>query len=211
MACYIFGYGSLINSASRRITGIAGASLAVRVQDLERTWVSWEGFNMRAVAARPMLGASTNGVLFEVPELEIEKFDARETHYLRRRLDLSQIDYLMATQTLSEDAQVWVYVYNHGGRGLQSAPIVQSYLDVILLGCQEISPTFAQEFIQHTLNWDLWHDDRKQPVYPRAQAHSEAQQLDQLLAQQLPYAFSLRCLAPLGQSVEGHLPQQLLK
>ena len=78
MACYIFGYGSLINSASRRITGIAGASLAVRVQDLERTWVSWEGFNMRAVAARPMLGASTNGVLFEVPELEIESSAYRE-------------------------------------------------------------------------------------------------------------------------------------
>lgn len=40
---YIFGYGSLISSSSRRITGIAGDSLAVRVQGLERTWVSWKG------------------------------------------------------------------------------------------------------------------------------------------------------------------------
>ena len=48
---YIFGYGSLINSSSRRITGIAGDSLAVRVHGLERTWVGWEGSGMRAVAA----------------------------------------------------------------------------------------------------------------------------------------------------------------
>ena len=53
---YIFGYGSLINSTSRRLTGIAGDSLAVRVQGLERTWVGWKGMGMRAVAARPMLG-----------------------------------------------------------------------------------------------------------------------------------------------------------
>jgi len=193
---YIFGYGSLISSSSRRITGIAGDSLAVRVQGLERTWVGWEGTGMRAVAARPMAGACCNGVLFEVPESELEKFDERETHYRRAQLDLSQVDYLQGDQALDENSQVWVYLYNHKGHGLQSAPIVQSYLDVILLGCQEIAPTFAKEFIVHTLNWDIWHDDRHQPVYPRAQSHSEAMQLDQLLAELLPQAFTRRCLAP---------------
>ena len=193
---YIFGYGSLISSSSRRITGIAGDSLAVRVQGLERTWVGWEGTGMRAVAARPMAGACCNGVLFEVPESELEKFDERETHYRRAQLDLLQVDYLQGDQALDENSQVWVYLYNHKGHGLQSAPIVQSYLDVILLGCQEIAPTFAREFIVHTLNWDIWHDDRHQPVYPRAQSHSEAMQLDQLLAELLPQAFTRRCLAP---------------
>jgi len=193
---YIFGYGSLISSSSRRITGIAGDSLAVRVHGLERTWVGWEGSGMRAVAARPMKGARCNGVLFAVPESELEKFDDRETHYIRAQLDLSQVDYLHASQKLSENSQIWVYLYNHQGHGLLSAPIVQSYLDVILLGCQEIGPTFAHEFIQDTLNWDVWHDDRHQPVYPRAQSHSEAVQLDQLLAEHLPKAFTLRCLAP---------------
>ena len=53
---YIFGYGSLINIASRRITRIAGASLVVTVQGLERTWASWKGTDARAVAARPMVG-----------------------------------------------------------------------------------------------------------------------------------------------------------
>jgi len=193
---YIFGYGSLISSSSRRITGIAGDSLAVRVQGLERTWVGWEGTGMRAVAARPMAGACCNGALFEVPESELEKFDERETHYRRAQLDLSQVDYLQGDQALDENSQVWVYLYNHKGHGLQSAPIVQSYLDVILLGCQEIAPTFAREFIVNTLNWDIWHDDRHQPVYPRAQSHSEAMQLDQLLAELLPQAFTRRCLAP---------------
>ncbi|MBT4442498.1 MAG: hypothetical protein HOD01_04220, partial [Oceanospirillaceae bacterium] len=40
---YIFGYGSLISSTSRRITGIAGDSMAVRVNGLERTWGGWQG------------------------------------------------------------------------------------------------------------------------------------------------------------------------
>tara|TARA_B110000285_G_scaffold212360_1_gene255833 strand:- start:209 stop:805 length:597 start_codon:yes stop_codon:yes gene_type:complete len=193
---YIFGYGSLINSNSRRITGIAGDSLAVRVQGLERTWVGWKGMGMRAVAARPVVGTCCNGVLFEVPESELEKFDKRETHYIRAQLDLSKIEYLDGDQALSINAQVWVYLYNHEGQGLKSAPIVQSYLDVILLGCQEIAPTFAQQFIQHTLNWEYWCDDRHQPIYPRAQSHTEAEQLDQLLAQHLPQAFTLRRLAP---------------
>ena len=89
-----------------------------------------------------------------------------------------------------------MYLYNHQEQGLISAPIVQSYLDVILLGCQEISPQFTLEFIQHTLNWEYWHNDRHQPVYPRPQSHTEAEQLDQLMAQQLPQAFTLRRLAP---------------
>ena len=193
---YIFGYGSLINSSSRRITGIAGDSSAVRVHGLERTWVGWKGSGMRAVAARPMAGAHCNGVLFAVAESELEKFDHRETHYRRVQLDITKVDYLNTSQALGEHSQVWVYLYNHEGHGLRSAPIVQSYLDVILLGCQEISPTFAQEFIQHTLNWDIWHDDRLHPVYPRAQCHSEQIQLDQLLAEQLPQAFTLRCQSP---------------
>jgi len=193
---YIFGYGSLISSSSRRITGIAGKSLAARLQGLERTWVSWKGTQMRAVAARAMPGARCNGVVFEVPESELEKFDDRETHYIRTKLDHSQITYLPGYEALEKDSQVWVYLYDHERNGLQVAPIVQSYLDVILLGCQEIAPGFAEEFIQHTQNWHGWHDDRLHPVYPRAQAHTQAIELDQLLAEQVPQAFNLRCLAP---------------
>ncbi len=193
---YIFGYGSLINSSSRRVTGIAGDSLAVRVKGLERTWVSWKGTKMRAVAARPMPNAFCNGVLFEVPELELDKFDDRETHYVRAQLSREKIAYLSGYAALDAHSTIWVYLYDHGEQGLQSAPIVQSYLDVILLGCQEITPHFAQEFIQHTLNWDTWHDDRHQPVYPRAQSHSQAIALDQLLETEIPQAFHQRCLAP---------------
>jgi len=189
---YIFGYGSLISSTSRRITGIAGDSVAVRVDGLERTWVGWEGTGMRAVAARPILGAVCNGVLFEVPESELEKFDARETHYIRSSLDLNSINYVDEQQSLESNAQVWVYIYDHSGGGLTVAPIVQSYLDVILLGCQEIAPAFAEEFVNSTVNWDHWHDDRTQPVYPRPQVHNENQQLDELLARLVPQAFSGR-------------------
>lgn len=154
---------------------------------------------MRAVACRPEANARVNGVLFEVPENELEKFDDRETHYIRNQLDLSQIAYLPGYEALEEGASVWVYLYDHEGEsraGTESAPIVQSYLDVILLGCQEIAPTFATEFIHQTQRWGLWHDDRRAPVYQRPQIHDQAAQLDQLLAEQVPEAFSRRCLAP---------------
>jgi hypothetical protein len=154
---------------------------------------------MRAVACRPMKDACVNGVLFEVPETELEKFDDRETHYIRNQLDLSQIAYLPGYEELEEGSSVWVYLYDHigeGGAGVDSAPIVQSYLDVILLGCQEIAPTFAAEFLLHTRCWERWHDDRLAPVYQRAQVHEQAAELDQLLTEQVPEAFSQRCLAP---------------
>ena len=193
---YIFGYGSLISSTSRRITGIAGDSVAVNVNGLERTWVGWKGTEMRAVAARPVSDSCCNGVLFEVPETELVKFDERETHYVRNPLKLSQVTYVDQGQALDGDCLVWVYLYDHQNRGLTDAPIVQSYLDVILLGCNEITPTFALDFIEQTKNWQVWHDDRHAPVYPRAEVHSQAMQLDQLLAQHLPIAFTQRCLAP---------------
>ena len=154
---------------------------------------------MRAVACRPAAGACVvNGVLFEVPEAELDKFDARETHYIRTQLDLSRIEYLPGYEALEEGASVWAYLYDHegdNGAGTESAPIVQSYLDVILLGCQEIAPTFAVEFIHHTRCWEHWHDDRHAPVYQRPQVHDQAVQLDQLLAEHVPEAFRRRCLA----------------
>ena len=189
---YIFGYGSLISSTSRRITGIAGDSMAVRVNGLERTWVGWQGTSMRAVAAWPKLQASCNGVLFQVPEPELEKFDERETHYVRGQLEHSQITHLDGADKLDPNSVVWIYLYAHQGNHLNDAPIVQSYLDVIVLGCQEISATFASEFIEHTQNWAHWHDDRHDPVYPRAQDHKQSQQIDQLLAQLVPLAFTQR-------------------
>ncbi|MDP6190049.1 MAG: gamma-glutamylcyclotransferase family protein, partial [Gammaproteobacteria bacterium] len=91
---YIFGYGSLINSESRRITGIAGDSIPVRVKGLQRYWVSSTGADMRAVGVRQVQHSHCNGVLFEVPTSELDKFDVRERGYVRQALSKTQIECL---------------------------------------------------------------------------------------------------------------------
>lgn len=192
---YIFGYGSLISASSRRITGIAGDSVAARVSGFERSWVSWKGTQMRAVAVSAKPNSQCNGVLFEVPETELPKFDAREMNYVRMSLDHSQLSYLHPAQAIKPDSLVWVYVYDNNEQGLDSTPIVQSYLDVILLGCLDIAPGFAEEFLQNTNNWHGLVDDRHRPVYARPQQHKQSVQLDQLLQEYCPNAFSQRRLS----------------
>ncbi|HCH24415.1 MAG TPA: gamma-glutamylcyclotransferase [Oceanospirillaceae bacterium] len=181
---YIFGYGSLINSDSRRITGIAGDSIPVRVRGLQRYWVSFTGVDMRAVGVRSEASSQCNGVLFDVPAGELDKFDLRERGYVRQALDHHHIEYLddaMAESLLAHP--VWVYTYPDCPRESQFSPISQSYLDVIMLGCLEVGEAFAREFLQHTKLWQDWHDDRLNPRYPRATTHDQQDYLDALIGE----------------------------
>jgi len=184
---YIFGYGSLINSDSRRITGIAGDSIPVRVRGLQRYWVSFTGVDMRAVGVRSEAESQCNGVLFDVPASELKKFDLRERGYVRQALDHQHIEYLGAESAASKLAlsahPVWVYTYPDCPYESQFSPISQSYLDVIMLGCLEVGEPFACEFLMHTKLWQDWHDDRLNPRYPRAAVHDQNDYLDALIGE----------------------------
>lgn len=188
---YIFGYGSLINSQSRLITGIAGNSVPVRVAGLQRYWVSFIGGKMRSVGVIPttqqnqMLDNPCNGVLFEVPEQELPKFDQRESGYTRQLLDWHTITPCNPNTYLNTQQPVWVYIYAGHPNQPQIGPISQAYLDVILLGCLEHNEAFAIEFLQNTKNWYEWVDDRTNPLYPRATQHQQQTYLDTLIAQQI--------------------------
>lgn len=180
---FIFAYGSLINSTSRRVTGTAGISIPVRVQGLKRYWVSFAGTNMRAVGVRPDTDSDCNGVLFEVPQEELEKFDMRERGYERHALSHEQVSYRLPEQNkLSDDNTIWVYIYPEDPHKAQFNPISQAYLDVILLGCLEVDESYAREFLETTYLWQDWHNDRLQPRYPRAINHHQELRLDALLA-----------------------------
>ena len=180
---YIFAYGSLINSASRRVTGTAGNSIPVRVQGLKRYWVSFASTNMRAVGVRPDTDSDCNGVLFEVPVAELDKFDIREQGYVRQALSHEQVTYLQPCHNQpSENHRIWVYIYPEDPNKAQFNPISQAYLDVILLGCLEVDESYAREFLETTYLWQDWHNDRPQPRYPRAIKHHQEHRLDVLLA-----------------------------
>ena len=180
---FIFAYGSLINSTSRRVTGTAGISIPVRVPGLKTYWVSCAGTNMRAVGVRPDTDSASIGVLLQVPREELEKFEMRVRGYVRHVLSHEQVSYRLPEQDkLSDDNTIWVYIYPEDPHKAQFNPISQAYLDVILLGCLEVDESYAREFLETTYLWQDWHNDRLQPRYPRAINHHQELRLDALLA-----------------------------
>ena len=71
-------------------------------------------------------------------------------------------------------------------------PILQTYVDICVLGCLEFSREFAVEFIQSTVGWDgPWLNDR--PVPRRPWVHQPKYKvIDQLLKDTIPEQFKCR-------------------
>ena len=179
---WIFGYGSLICADSRARTGFTGDALPVIVQGLQRHWsVALARDDLSAVgvsSGNP--DAETGGVLFSLSEQEFAEFDRREAEYQRQQLSPSSVQPLNG-KSLPE-GQFWVYKPHPSD---SPHPIPQSYLDVILNGCLNISTDFATHFIRHTGQWKPRLDDRHQPRYPRPlrpEQQTAWPQIDQLLA-----------------------------
>ena len=206
---YIFGYGSLIEQASRmRTTPAAMYVLPARAPGFARGW--WArtgaiGFTTTFVGAIPEKSRSMNGVVYAVSKEELEATNQREQGY-------TPTDITDAVQILSGSYRptdkVWIYVnkFKHGERQKSlptpEFPIVQSYVDICLTGCLQIeqgfpdTAGFAREFIKSTEEWSkYWENDR---AYPRRApfAVPAASKIDKLLETHLPKLFAEIRLAP---------------
>lgn len=185
--CYIFGYGSLINSTSRSITGITGEGVPVRINKVKRSWFATSKVNpMASVGIESDNNSNCNGVLFPIDHQELSKFDARETGYYRESLPLSHINFLSEGISIKED--VWIYFAKKTNHPSSKQPIVQSYVDVIIEGCLEIGLDFTKEFLKTTMGWEhTWVDDRLFPKYPRPLENSNThQKIDQIIQKTIP-------------------------
>jgi len=174
MKNYIFGYGSLISKENRKRTGITGSSFLVRIKGYKRSWnvlISKE--KTIALGLEKNNKSTCNGVIFEVPYEEISLFDKREGNsYQRMQIFLDKIIFLGEK---IKEGNIWVYLTKIKGKPSKEFPIYQSYVDVILTGCLEISEEFAQEFIKNTYNWKFIENDRENPKYPRSLKKLEKQ------------------------------------
>lgn len=174
---FIFGYGSLINSASRGSTvGASVPAIPVRVSaafGYVRTWSdrSSSGFTALGLSkADPVEKASTiNGVLYAVDVSDITKYDSRETGYARVEVPRDDIE-AVSWQRLPDTGTIWVYVPigpdGEAGVGLPQPnaqfPLLQSYIDVVVEGGLEYGADFARETLETTEGWsDYWLDDRE--------------------------------------------------
>jgi hypothetical protein len=177
MQQYIFGYGSLIELASRlRTAPDAKDVLPARVHGYARGW--WArtgaiGFTTTFVGAIPQPSSTINGVVYAVSDKDLKASDDREEGYVR--MDAAKYG---AVEILSGGAapegNIWLYVndFTEGKARKDSlptaqVPIVQSYVDICLTGCLQIQEQFpaagefAREFIETTEEWSkYWENDR---------------------------------------------------
>jgi hypothetical protein len=174
---FIFGYGSLINTASRNSSVSAPiAAVPVRVSaefGYIRTWNDRSASGFTALGLRkPGAGekaATINGVLYAVDGDDMAKFDEREVGYARVEVPREDIE-AASWQRLPETGKFWVYIpvkpNGEPGVGLPAAdaefPLLESYIDVVVEGGLEYGEVFAREVIETTSDWsDYWLNDRE--------------------------------------------------
>ena len=185
---YVFGFGSLICSSSRAITGQLGPVVPVVVANIERSWTAHVDFASPPPNAPPsLLGATAVSVVIRpnanccgillklLDQEELERLDMRESGYDRIPIPLSDISPVSSSSPLppelsSPDNRFWCYSGRHQVPATPSHPILQSYVDVIIKGALEYSPEFAENFISTTLGWDgYWLNDRRSLIYARSE------------------------------------------
>lgn len=180
---YIFGYGSLINHASRLLTGQAKEAQPVTVHGLQRYWGKVDStYHISPLVAAPGDGVC-NGVLVKVDEKSLQLFDHREKGYRRIELDPTQLEGL---QPIEGHLPVWVYTKADHEPPCHIQPIMQTYVDTVLAGCLSISSSFAKTFVDTTQGWHHpLENDRHEPKYGNHAGvrDDHLARIDQLLAQ----------------------------
>ncbi|WP_341664880.1 gamma-glutamylcyclotransferase family protein [Vibrio sp.] len=163
MATYIFGYGSLINSASRQLTGATGLAHPAVIHGFKRIWGKLDtSYTLSPLVVQKGQGL-VNGVLIEIAQNELKEFDTRERNYQRIQVSLTEID---TTHSLTSSDHIWLYINDDAKQPCEQVPIMQSYVDTVLAGCLDISESFAKQFIEHTLGWHCpRQNDRHTPTY----------------------------------------------
>jgi hypothetical protein len=181
MPAYVFGYGSLLERASRtRTNPDAIGAWPARVTGYQRGWFHQFADNIGSsctyLGAVEAKGKTINGVIYRVADFERTK--ERETGYTATRLEASQIAMLDGGGPLEagKDSDVYIFLSNQDSisktkEPTPQFPLVQSYVDICVNGSLEIEALyrtakgFTQEFIQTTTGWNAyWVNDR---IYPR--------------------------------------------
>lgn len=177
-AFHYFGYGSLVNAATRP------QSLAVipaRLHGYRRAWrVSTRGSlvsgscSLTIVAAEP--DAIVKGVIAREERAHLATLDHRERHYDRLTVGRESV---AAEGAHDHPGEAYVYRVKpaHDRYGSRRFPVLLSYVDCVLQGYHQVfGEAGVAEFMATT---DGWHvpilDDRAAPRYSRAQSLSAAE------------------------------------
>ena len=199
---FLFGYGSLINTASRNATASKPiTAIPARLSaafGYVRCWCDRAGSGFTALGLRrPLPGESAmtiNGVLYPIEGDDMARFDSRESGYARVEVPREQIE-AASWQRLPEQGTIWVYVPVTAGHDpgvdlpapSRDFPMVESYIDVVIEGALEYGPDYAREIIETTAGWSrYWLNDRELPRRPWV-FDKQSGAVDKLLAASAPH------------------------
>lgn len=194
---YIFGYGSLMQIASRtRTVPSAFAAAPVIVKGISRGWY----YQAPSASLSPTyLGAvddniaTTNGVIYRVSDSEFAATSEREKDYKPTRIDRSAITMLDGS-SVAPEGEFWYYASRDKKTANAEHPIVQSYVDICMDGSLEIEAMyplardarFAEQFVKTCTDWKTpWINDRIFPYRPFIYM-PRASKIDEILSKVLP-------------------------
>ncbi|MBB93544.1 MAG: gamma-glutamylcyclotransferase [Rhodobacteraceae bacterium] len=179
---FFFGYGSLVNLATHDYADAHPAAIT----GWKRAWRYTSLREIAFLTAVPDPQATIDGMIAHVPGDNWAALDEREYAY-DRHLVTSQVSHPV-TRPLS----IAIYAVPDASQHKPDLPhpILLSYLDVVVQGyLQVFGEEGAVRFFDTTDGWDSpVLNDRANPLYPRHQALSPAQQAfvdDQLAARQV--------------------------
>ena len=148
MADYVFGYGSLLERASRtRTNPDAVGAWPARVTGYQRGWfhqfADSVGSTCTYLGAEKVQGQTINGVVYAVSDIEATK--QREMGYTAVQLAAGDIVMLDGGTPLTVGADVQVYIFVSNPDSISKTkeptpkfPMVQSYVDICINGCLEL-------------------------------------------------------------------------
>jgi len=174
---YTIGYGSLMEDASRRRTAPnTGEALPVLVTGFERSFNargSEVGFSTTYLGVTVVSGSLMVATVYRVfNAVDITATDEREEQYCR--VSVRAEDIRMLDGSSVQQGQYWIYVNQPDAvmPATERFPIVQSYVDIFLTGCQQLARRaiafqgdLMRECIVTTKGWSKhWVNDR---IFPR--------------------------------------------
>jgi hypothetical protein len=147
-----FGYGSLVNRATHGCAPARPATLA----GWRRVWLQLPGRPHAILSAEPAPG-QIDGLLADVPHGDWAALDLREALYRRHPVQVA-------------GASAQIYTVPGASPATDDSPILRSYLDAVIQGfLREHGPGGPARFRASTAHWVRVEDDRRAPLYPRAQ------------------------------------------
>ena len=193
---FIFGFGSIVNDESRKSTvENSGDPIPVRISPqfgYRRVW-NFRSPTAKLTALGlekvndPTKLTTINGIIYPLISLDtnhtddqMKAFDEREEGYVRMEIPPNLIEPTSWQSLPSHKHTVWIYVPigtpNNKGERLPGEnlsppdkyyPILQSYVDVVVLGFLKYGMDFAIEFLYTTGWWSrYWLNDRQVPRRP---------------------------------------------